>query len=339
MLAVGGLSLSSSLFGANLWAQDYDSTQPQLLTGRVLVEPGNQIPPGRALVILYSSLNQLLSQTTTTGSGGFSFERVPAGNYKVVARLAGYQEAIADVEIYPHATRTQVMPIVLKPITRSEEQPSQAIVSAAELALGKEARAQYRRAVRALEKGRAEGARGHLKRTVQLAPTFAGGYYLLGVAADLLGDYPGAEAAFGQAVRLEPGRPDAYFGLAKTLNLLSRPREALEAVNKGLGLSPNSTLGMFEKSKAQLSLGDFASAEATVQQSLKEFDQPPAAIHLVLANCYLSTHRYADAATELQVYLQLEPKGASVTKAQEVLAKLKAAGIMPSSPAPLKGHP
>ena len=324
--------------GTNLRAQDYDSTRPQLLTGTVLVGPGNQPPPGRAVVSLYSSLNQLLLQTTTTSSGGFSFERVSSGNYRVVVGLAGYEEAVAEVSIYRGSTRTQVMPIVLKPIKGSEHQPTQGIVDAGELALGKEAKAHYQKALRALEKGSAEKARDHLKLTIGLAPTFAGAHHLLGIADDLLGNYPEAEAAFRQAIRLEPGRADPYFGLAKTLNLLDRPKEALEVVNKGLGLSPNSALGLFEKSKAQLSVRDFASAEATARQSLKEFDQPPAAIHLVLANCFLNTSRYTEAANELYAYLQLEPKGASATKAQEVLGKLKAAGIVPNPPAPPKGN-
>ena len=323
-IALAGVSMT---LAASLWAQDYAGGQ-RVLTGKVLVEPGTQ-PPGRALVILYSSLYSVLAQIATDASGSFSFVGVSPGNYRVVVRLAGYQEATAEASVYRGSTITHIMPIVLKRMTGTAPEPTAGIVEAAELGLGKEARTNYQKAQQALDKGRLKEARDHLKRTVQLAPTFADAQNLLGVAETLLGDYANAEATFEQAIHLAPRRADSYFGLGRALNLLNRPGEALPVIDKGLELSRNSPVGLFEKSRAQFSLRDFASAERTARASLAQSSPPPSEVHLILANCYLSVRRYPEAATELDLYLKLEPKSTSAPHAKQALAKLKALGISP----------
>jgi len=92
---------------------------------------------------------------------------------------------------------------------------------------------------------------------------------------------------------------------------------------------PDSSLGLFEKSRAQFSLRDYSAAELTALASLHRSPPPPSEIHLVLANCYLRLRRYAEAATELTLYVKLEPNSTSAPQAQQTLAKLKEAGAVP----------
>ncbi len=317
MLAESGLS------------QDYDSTQMRILVGEVLVEPG-VAPPGRPIVILYTSLNSLIAQTSTTGSGSFSFSNVRSGNYRVVARLAGYQEGSAEVSIYRGSTSTHVMPIILKPVAHSTAQAAYGTVEAAELELRKETRTRYDKAQQALQKGKFQKARDLLKRTIEDAPNFAGAYNLLGTAETLLGNYSDAETAYKHAIALSPSLADAYIGLGKALNLLHRPADALTALGKGLEISPNSSVGLFEKSQSQFLMEDYSSAERTAVASLEQTLPPPSEVHLVLANSYVRLRRYSEAARELETYLRLEPKSTSAPKAKDLLDKLKTARVTPA---------
>jgi len=322
----------------NLCGQDYDATQSRLLNGTVLVAPGTR-PPGRAVVVLYSSINIQFGQTSTSSSGSFSFSGVNAGNYRVVARLAGYEEGSAEVSVYPHSTLTTIPPILLNPSVNPGSTPTGGIVPAAELRLGKQARSLYRKAQEALEHGKFEVARTHFERLINSEPTFAPAYHFLGVSESFLGNYTQAEAAFLRAIQLDPRRADSYFGLGRALNLLNRPGEALPMIERGLQLSPNSTSGLFEKSRAQFSVRDFVSAERTARESLAQTPPPPSEIHLVLANSYLNLRRYQEAATELDLYLKLEPRSTSAAKAKEVLARLQAAGITPKAPREINAPP
>lgn len=325
LLALAVVSLTTT---ASSRAQDYDTTRTGLLNGIVLVGPGTQ-PPGRAVVALYNSLNVLIEQTSTNSSGSFSFHGVAPGNYRIKVNLAGYEEAAAEVSVYRSNTVTTVQPIVLKPVPNPRDTVTIEAIDAAELRLTKQARIHYQKAKQALDKGRLEEASGHLQHTIDAEPTFAHAYHLMGIVNSLSGDYTKAEAAFLRAIELDPRRADSYFGAGKALNLLNRPGDALSLIEKGLELSPNSPLGLFEKSRSQFSLRDYASAERTAHESLAQSTTPPSEIHLILANCYLNMRHYPDAATELELYLKLEPKSTSAAKAREVLSKLKSAGITP----------
>lgn len=108
LLVLSGLSL---MLVAGLAAQDYDATQRALLNGTVLIAPGMS-PPGRALVTLFSLTNIAIDQVSTNSSGSFSFRGITSGNFRIVVKLAGYEEASAEVS-YRGNTVTTILPIYL----------------------------------------------------------------------------------------------------------------------------------------------------------------------------------------------------------------------------------
>lgn len=307
-----------------------------MLNGHVMIAPGTP-PPGRAMVVLFNSINIELTTTTTSNSGTFSFANVPAGEYRVVIRLAGFQETTVDVTVPRGASIVTVPMIIIKPLARPESGIASETVDAALFRLKDSARKDYLKARDALEKGNAEQARERLARVVQAAPAFAPAHHFLGVSQTLLGQFAEAEGSFRRALELDEKSADSYFGLGRVLNLLNRPAEALLPITRGLEILPESSLGMFEKSRALFLLKEYEMAEGVARLSLNQPAGPPAEVRLILANCYLNLRRYSEAATQLDLYITLQPESPSVPKAREILNRLREAGILPK-PAGSGGH-
>lgn len=304
-----------------LSAQDFDASRDRILTGQVITAEGGT-PHGRARVLLYSSLNILLAETTTNASGSYSFFGVLGGDLRVIVKLAGYQDAAGNVTVYPNSKYTSVQRIIISKIEGDTPLLS-GTVDAAEAKLGPEAKTNYRLALADLDKHRFAEARDHLRLTVKLEPSFGLAHHLLGTTDSLLGDYAEAQAAFEQAIKLNPRAVDSYVGLGRALNLQSHPAEAIVALDKGLAINRGSPLGLFEKGRAQLLLQDYAGAEKSIRESLSLTPPPPSDSHLILANCYINSHRYPEAIKELKIFLTLDPHSPTASKAKEVLDRLK----------------
>ncbi len=333
-LRIGVPFLLSFLLAAGaVCAQDFDATQRRMLNGHVMIAPGTP-PTGRAMVVLFNSIHIELTSTTTSTSGTFSFTNVPAGEYKIVIRLAGFEETTVDVTVPRGASFITLPMIIIKPLPRPETDATPETVDAALYRMKDSVRKEYLKARDALDKGKAEQARELLSRVVQAAPTFATAYHFLGVSQTLLGQFADAEGSFQRALALNEKSGDSFFGLGRVLNLLNRPGEALPVIARGLEVMPDSPLGMFEKSRAHFLLNDFVEAEHAARLSLKQPTQAPPEVRLILANCYLNLRRFSEAATQLDLYISQQPFSPSAPKAREVLNRLRSAGIEPRPEGP-----
>jgi predicted Zn-dependent protease len=86
------------------------------------------------------------------------------------------------------------------------------------------------------------------------------GYYMLGLSAWKSGDAERAMAGFDEALRLDPGHRKSLFNSARVLLETDRPREALERIERGLGLEPLSGEGYRLLGRARYELGQAAEA-------------------------------------------------------------------------------
>ena len=103
-------------FPARLRAQDFDSTADRLLVGTVQIAPGVP-PPGRAIVSLYNRMNMEIAKVSTNSSGSFTFLGIGAGDFRIVARLEGFQDGRETITVYQDIKMTHVPAITLRPFT------------------------------------------------------------------------------------------------------------------------------------------------------------------------------------------------------------------------------
>lgn len=111
------------------------------------------------------------------------------------------------------------------------------------------------------------------ERYVETKPNNAFGFYMLGLSSWKAGDFDGAKAAFDKAIDIDPTFAKSYFNEARVLLDLKRAPEALEMVEKGLGVDSTSADGWRLKARAQAASNDFDGAMQTYRELLVRNDE------------------------------------------------------------------
>ena len=111
------------------------------------------------------------------------------------------------------------------------------------------------------------------ERYVETKPNNAFGFYMLGLSSWKAGDFDRAREAFGKAIDIDPTFAKSYFNEARVLLDLKRAPEALEMVEKGLGVDSTSADGWRLKARAQAASNDFDGAMQTYRELLVRNDE------------------------------------------------------------------
>jgi tetratricopeptide (TPR) repeat protein len=118
-----------------------------------------------------------------------------------------------------------------------------------------------------IQKGDIAGALSDLDEAIRLNPRLRGAYANRGIAYNLAGDPERSIADYRLAIELEPEHPSNYQlwgAIGGTLEMLKRPREAVEALDQAIRLAPPAAPQrgsyLLYRSRAWLALGDRNSA-------------------------------------------------------------------------------
>jgi len=96
----------------------------------------------------------------------------------------------------------------------------------------------YTSAVAAMQRGDFNGSIQYIDQVIDLDPNLADAYYLLGESYRLLGRMPEADAAYKQALELNPIMAAAYLGLAK-IQLAWNPSILPDSINLAISYDPS----------------------------------------------------------------------------------------------------
>lgn len=120
-----------------------------------------------------------------------------------------------------------------------------------------------------IREDRMEEVAQRLRRAVQLDPSLKGGYRLLGMALDRLGDHNGAQEAFNAAIHQFPGDARARLFLGRLLLDQAHFPEAIAQLDQVCQLEPESPNGFYVLSQAHARAGQHEAAH----KSLGTFQQ------------------------------------------------------------------
>lgn len=160
-------------------------------------------------------------------------------------------------------------------------------------------------------------AEQHARRAISLLPARFDNYVLLGVAAELQGDWPGAEAALRQALALAPHRLSLHWRLGNLFLRQGKLAEASTELRQVVAADPSYLPEALDL------LWQATDGEVAALQAVAGADQRN---QLVLANFLAGRQQYEAAAESLATLDKQTPTPAPQLGVGEALDKLIAAG-------------
>lgn len=151
-----------------------------------------------------------------------------------------------------------------------------------------------------LELNEFEPARRDIDMALQLDPKLPGIYTLAGTARDKTGDVKASEAAFREALRINPNDFDANLYLGAILYKRRDTDEAKIYLDRALKIDPKSTMARYEDAMLKSTVGQYEAAASEMEQIVA--DDPKWLLpHVELASLYYKLHRPKDGAREREI--------------------------------------
>jgi len=145
-----------------------------------------------------------------------------------------------------------------------------------------------------------EKARRDLDTALSLDPKLPGIQTLAGKARDKTGDKPAAEAAFRDALRINPEDFEANLYLGAILEERRELDEAKTYLDRALKLRPADSMARYESAMLDSMMGRYETAVLALETLTKD-DPKWLEPHVQLAALYYKMHRSEDGARERQV--------------------------------------
>lgn len=160
------------------------------------------------------------------------------------------------------------------------------------------------------ETGNRDAAQTHFKAALAARPDLQGVHYALGEIALAAGDYSIAEQEFRQEAGRFPGSASTAYKLGLVLMNRGDTRQALVTLQRADQLQPDMPETLLELGKAEVALGEHASAEKHFRRVLEHerISSLAAAAHFQLAQLYRQSGRRSEADRELKDFQALRRK-------------------------------
>lgn len=293
------------------------SEETGAITGTVVTPDGR--PQSDVLVQIQGfASGRVVASSHTDISGAFRFNGLPYGMYEIIANLQAasvrqeveVQNGFAIVSLRLETSDPHAIP------------SSSGLVSAAELMAPQRARNAYQKAEQAIAKHRTEDTSKYLEKALKIYPSYAPALTLRGALSLDKEDLAAALDDFKKAIQADSTYAMAYGAMAAALNRLNRFDEALRAAERASSLSPNSWQPYFEMAKSYAAKTDYTRALQQLAHAQGQLRAEWAPLHLLRANVLLGLNNYADAADELQIFLQIAPKDPNASAVRETLDQI-----------------
>ncbi len=304
------------------------SGQNRGIVGSVKLK-GQATTEQRIEVQLLTSDRRPIQRVFADTLGYFQFLGLGPGVYIVVIEEEGYERLEDQVEIFPRSLTATRRYYTLEPKTAASAPPDTSPVSAQRFRAPKEAREFLEKGEQELRKRRYQSAAEQLDRALSIAPNFADALHARGVVYLQENDLAHAREFFEKAIVSNPQLGDAHIGLGSALTRQGRFEPAIEPLTKGLALSPNSYLGLFERCRAYLNLGRFQEAESDCQRARETAERPHPELLILVGNLHLRMERLPEALREFEAYLRLDANSPTADQVRSMVKSMRDAGVRP----------
>jgi len=271
--------------------------------------------------LLETSSGQVKESTYTNPNGSFTLSRIADGMYEVVA-VSGLEEARERIQMRGDLAMINLV------IRGSQAAPTRAgnraTVSVAEMKVPEKARDLLAKAQSALDKRKMQEADHYLVEALRVYPNFAEALTMRGLMDLDEKKLDDAAAILEKSIQADANYGMGYIVLGAVYNMQSRFDDAIRVLDRGLTLMPQSWQAMFELGKSELAKGNYESAMRRLNKAgdLAPQEYPP--LHLAKAHALLGMKNFSEASSELEAYLEQDPKSPNAAAVRESLDQVKA---------------
>jgi tetratricopeptide (TPR) repeat protein len=270
-----------------------------------------------------TSAGVVIASVYTGERGSFEFGPVPEGAYEVVA-VSGTNQASERINVASFKSSVSLrLPVTDVPHDSTERNS----VSVAQYKVPAKAREEFSKSQEASRRSKPEEAAKHLARALEIYPDFSDALTLRAIGS-LTANLPGAILDLEHAIKSDANNSLALTVLGAAMNAQAKFDEALLYLQRSETLAPDRWQTYFELAKTNIGKNDYVASLHYLDKAVSILAQDYSPIHLLRGRALFSMHRYAEAAGELDAYLQKEPNspGASAARdlrdrAQQLLAK------------------
>ena len=302
------------------------------VSGQVVTEGEAAIPSGVTIVIETRD-GKRSADIHPDAAGRFEIVILVRQTYVMTIRAEGFrtQELFLDLKDGSDEVLTVKIVMHRAPNTKS----SSPLPALTDLSAPKSARKLFQGAVHALQANQVDGARERFQKAIAEYPCYARARTGLASIQIAARELDAAVANLKEAVRCDPGFPDACALLGKVLNNQKKFVESEEILQQGLRLSPEAWPLYDQLATAHYNQGQYGKAQAEWLRVLALDPAPPAELHAKLAAVYVQGGAREKAYAEMQAYLRVEPTGRFASAFKAVMPRLAASGASAATgPAP-----
>lgn len=258
------------------------------------------------------SAGTVLASAYTSSGGAFEFASVPEGAYEVVA-ISGTSQVSERVNVASFKSNVSLR----LPVTDVPHDAGRNSVSVAQYKVPAKAREEFFKSQEASRRSKPEEAAKHLDKALELYPDFSEA--LTARALGLLNsNLPAAIADLEHAIKSDGNNSLALTVLGAAMNAQAKFDEALIYLQRSESLSPDRWQTYFELAKSNIGKKDYATSLRYLDKAVSMLAQDYSPVHLLRGHALFSLHRYAEAAGELDAYLQKEPNSPGADAARDM---------------------
>ncbi len=307
-------------YSADAWGQGQSA--PTDLEIRV-TELHQEEPIEQALIELLRFPSGLLLTTYSDSSGRARFLGLQPNSYILRASKQGFRAQEVAVDIRRGDGHRQVS-IQLQANDPVSAQAPQGMVSSRTLAIPAAAMTEFQRGAELLNGKKDPGASiPHFQRAIEAFPNYRDAYFLKGMAHLQMNGLEEAHTALAKAIEFDPKFLEAYHPIAVVLIGLKRYAEARNLLLRAMELDKAGWQWPFELARCYAAEGQWDKALGYGQMAHDRPD-PPAKVHLLMADLYSNTGNAKKAIEELEKFATLDPNSPFMPRVNQVLSKLRA---------------
>lgn len=301
-----------------------DKTALGSIRGRVLLPSGNFVSTNEKVTLL--TFRDTVGVIYTDGQGQFEFPDLNPGNYQLEVDPTDrqhFQVSMETVQVFKGAP--SVVTLTLKPHELTKRTNSEAAISVSELGrdIPAKAKKEFERAGKASQLGLAEESVAHLRKAIEIYPSFVMARNDLGVQLLSQGNLEGAAQELQAAVNLDSHSFNPLLNLGIVFVQQHKFTEAETVLRKALSLEPSSAAARLYSGIALVALGNIEGAEKDLKSAYELGGSQYALALFHLGQLYMNKGERRLALESFQRYLSDSPKAANADQVRKMIALLQ----------------